>query len=455
MRLVKAYVGTKTADTQEKAWQMMKLMETDFGDKMIVSLLKIELLSEAQSIDTAEFYNVLLRMIRTVVLNDTNFKTIMHHIHKLKDHSSVTACKALEDLIDIRLFREENQSWIEKAVITRIWIGTNNSFSENVREEMQELFDTVEQNSKMRLSAPATHAAQTLLWKRVEAASSQEQHNVAEAWCRMCLHAIFEKAGAQNKAKVVRKIIQCALARQDYEAAREVHAKMPESGRNEPVTRYLMYKAGLRGGDEQFAAECLDHVCRSSAKDATLLYACVMEAQSAGDKRQAICALEKVLEKYEHSAPAEIHLPALLRSTARMLVSELTKDGGIDTSVLGQICNVFEGACAQAKAFRTRPSTPAKELFTTVEIEWFSKNAYNIALKYCAEMPPGLLVRLLSCCAELIKLLRDKTRPNANSDLCLRLVFCEFLAACAYTTLARAEDNTEQSVSRAYGQHDR
>lgn len=61
------------------------------------------------------------------------------------------------------------------------------------------------------------------------------------------------------------------------------------------------------------AAECLDLVCRSSAKDATLLYACVMEAQSAGDKRQAISALERVLEKYDYSAPAGIHLPALLR----------------------------------------------------------------------------------------------------------------------------------------------
>jgi hypothetical protein len=38
-----------------------------------------------------------------------------------------------------------------------------------------------------------------------------------------------------------------------------------------------------------------------------------MEAQSAGDKRQAISALERVLEKYDHSAPAGIHLPALLR----------------------------------------------------------------------------------------------------------------------------------------------
>jgi hypothetical protein len=136
--------------------------------------------------------------------------------------SNVTACKALDDLIDIRLFREENQTWIEKAVITRIWVGTTKSASENAVEQLQELFDTVAQNSKLSLSAPATHAAQTvscliissyelsltvglqLLWKGVEAASSQEQHGVAEAWCRICLHPIFDKAGAQNKAKVAR-----------------------------------------------------------------------------------------------------------------------------------------------------------------------------------------------------------------------------------------------------------
>jgi hypothetical protein len=61
------------------------------------------------------------------------------------------------------------------------------------------------------------------------------------------------------------------------------------------------------------ASDCLDVVCRQSAKDATLLYACVIEAQSVGDKRQAIAALEKVLDKYNYSAPTGIQLPALLR----------------------------------------------------------------------------------------------------------------------------------------------
>jgi hypothetical protein len=60
-----------------------------------------------------------------------------------------------------------------------------------------------------------------------------------------------------------RKMIQCALSRQDYEAAREVHAKMSDSSRDEPVTRYLMYKAGLRSGDAEFGESRLHVVSRT------------------------------------------------------------------------------------------------------------------------------------------------------------------------------------------------
>lgn len=67
---------------------------------------------------------------------------------------------------------------------------------------------------------------------------------------------------------------------------------------------------------DDVATECLDHICRSSAKDMTLLYACVMEAQRAGNKRQAINALRKALDKYEHGATTGVHLPALLRSVS-------------------------------------------------------------------------------------------------------------------------------------------
>ena len=103
-----------------------------------------------------------------------------------------------------RLFREENGVWIEKAVITRTWLSTSDVHAENALERLQQMFDIVLQESKFSLSAPATHAAQTLLWKKVEEITAQEQHNTAEAWCRLCLHSLFEKAGAQNKVKIIR-----------------------------------------------------------------------------------------------------------------------------------------------------------------------------------------------------------------------------------------------------------
>ncbi len=86
----------------------------------------------------------------------------MHHIHKLKDYSQATACKVLDDLIDIRLFREENQIWVEKVVITRIWVAVSSTAGNKVVESLNDLFDIVLQNLKTSFTAPATHAAQTV-----------------------------------------------------------------------------------------------------------------------------------------------------------------------------------------------------------------------------------------------------------------------------------------------------
>lgn len=102
-------------------------------------------------------------------------------------------------------------------------------------------------------------------------------------------------------------------------------------------------------------------MCRKSSKDATLLYACVLEAQSAGDKRQTIIALQKVLNKYDYNAPPGVHLPALLRQVpllavlnsdynanglrclARALTAELVKDDKLCPTTVEDLCRLFEG----------------------------------------------------------------------------------------------------------------
>lgn len=54
---VQAHMELKLTDATDRAWQLVKLMEADYGDKMVVSLLKIELLSAAEHIDEAEYYH--------------------------------------------------------------------------------------------------------------------------------------------------------------------------------------------------------------------------------------------------------------------------------------------------------------------------------------------------------------------------------------------------------------
>lgn len=123
---------------------------------------------------------------------------------------------------------------------------------------------------------------------------------------------------------------------------------MDEAIRNDPQTQFLMYKLAVRSGDVDAAQECLAKVYESSAEDANLLYACVLDAQEMGDKRLILDALQRVLQKCEYKAPATVHLPALLRLTIRLAanVLEESQDGTSNhdpISLVEQLCQLFEG----------------------------------------------------------------------------------------------------------------
>ena len=84
---VQAHMKLGTTEAIGRAWHLVKLMDTDYCDKMVVSLLKIELLSIAEHVDEAEYYNG-KRMIdidiftdqRSSRSNDSNHRTQRHHL---------------------------------------------------------------------------------------------------------------------------------------------------------------------------------------------------------------------------------------------------------------------------------------------------------------------------------------------------------------------------------------
>lgn len=220
---------------------------------------------------------------------------------------------------------------------------------------------------------------------------------------------------------------------------------MPESQRDSAQTRHLMYRAALQSGDSELATECLDIVCSSSGKDATLLYACVLEAQQASDKRQVLFALQKVLERYDYNAPKGVHLPALLRCAARLLKAEIAGQDIPSDQAMADLCKVFEGAAAQVRKLKGQSSTKAQD-FNRIEIEWFSRNSYNLALEFCSTAHPQFLARLSTSCIQLVEALEADATPSEKQNLSLRRVLCEFLSMSASVVLARSEDSIEESL---------
>lgn len=122
---------------------------------------------------------------------------------------------------------------------------------------------------------------------------------------------------------------------------------MSDTARNEPMTRFLMYKISIRGGDSDLAAECLQAIYSTtkSTHDLTLLYACVLDAQQVGDKTEALAGLQLVLENSHFSSQTAVHLPSLLRLTISLMVALLEENPGGDQPALptiDRLCTAFE-----------------------------------------------------------------------------------------------------------------
>lgn len=82
-------------------------------------------------------------------------------------------------------------------------------------------------------------------------------------------------------------------------------------------------------------------------------------------------------------------------------------------------------------------------LYNTNELEWFSKNSYNLALKYTSTWNPRHVLRMLHCCTIFIDLHKFEISEERAADLSLRRIFCDYLAVVLLVGLARGGDNIE------------
>jgi hypothetical protein len=367
----------------------------------------------------------------------------MHSICKVKRVSLDSALAAIEQLVNTRLLpdldavmdNEVVKTWLEKAVITYTGFSTalTGLLSPDVPQRMSTLFDNIVQQASDLLSPRAAHAMQALIWR----ASNDAHGSHTEVWFDTLQHSLFVSVGASNKALISRKLMATALRRGELDTARAAFYGLPGSSQNEGMTRYLAYKLALRSNDMQLAAECLGSLAKHVDKEPRYLYACVLEAQQSGNRAMAVAAFQVLVNQ----PPNGVQLPTLLRCTVKLLVEELDTLNRPLSEITSELVHLFDIASAKTKMFRR-----GTEEQWRAEIQWWSKNAFNIALRLCTEMPPDHLVRLVRACIQFLECYPDDGGLMHQDDLIQRKQICHFICASAFTVLARATDDRPQQL---------
>ncbi|RPA87005.1 SPO22-domain-containing protein [Ascobolus immersus RN42] len=445
--LGKAYITRKTNDDIEKAGELIDVMMDDWPMRIVVYLQRMDWI-EASGKGSGEYAKVLKKTIAVVQITDTSLKTIIGKIHSLSQKSNKLACECLDDLILRRITNLDRDEWIEQTFVTRLWITVKDSA--NVEDEvlvgLKELLDGLERQITHNLSPKTTHCAQALLWKVSEAANIQRKYDSSLKWCKLALHNVFSKAGENNLTKIARRVILCSIETGNYDEAKTTFDAMSQAGKDNPTTRYLAFKLAIRTGDTALAEESLRKIYDTVGKDYTALYACVLDAQQVGEKKHAHDALRYVLQKVEETDPESNNVPILYRCNIALSMTELdtTKEPSQNTKAVGDLTVAFENAAKKADECRHRKVRKSSEVvFTVLELDWFSRNAYNLALRSIEEWCERTSLRLLSTCLKFISAYPADQDTGSKVENGIRLLFCRYLSACLSAELARREDNIE------------
>ncbi|RMY32279.1 hypothetical protein D0866_06719 [Hortaea werneckii] len=393
------------AGSRFTATNIIEDLETSHGmsNRVALALMRLRLLVNSNPVDVEQLNLGLERVIRLTILTEKGFKTI------------------------------------ERTVVTYSLFATtsNDIDAAEAIDCFHDLLEVLYRHMKAPLSAKATHATQTLIWKNADRHGSQ----AAENWLTLLQHPMFDSAGLLNKAKIWRKAIISALARTDVTAARETYYSMPPACQNEDMSRYLAFKIALRSGDNELADESLHALSKHADKDSSCFYACILEAEQARSRHLAVLGLQGLLDKQLHGT----HLPSLLRCTVRLMMKELESAESRTNEAAEEIVSLFERARDNIKVLRQGTEDQWR-----VEIQWWSKTAYNLALKLCDTIHPELLVRLLTVCVRFLDCYPNDGGAMHAEDVLRRKSSCHFLSACGLIVLARSANNDHEYGRRMY-----
>lgn len=158
--MARALLYHDTDDSHTRARNIVRELGIDCGDRLVILILKLDILATDASHSTQDYCDILHKIVRLVQLTEANVKTVLYYMHKLRSRSPLMAHRVLFTFLSERLLGAEETKWIEKALIIIIWNCTNSTDFLNAMTSLSEVFDTLNDGAIQALSPYTTHAAQ-------------------------------------------------------------------------------------------------------------------------------------------------------------------------------------------------------------------------------------------------------------------------------------------------------
>lgn len=211
-------------------------------------------------------------------------------------------------------------------------------------------------------------------------------------------------------------MIKCFLDLSDFVGAAQTIESMSTS-RSDRLTQFLSYGLAIRDKDirasthpnsssaspfDRFTAQFfLNSLRYAHSDDGQFLLAAIGEAMNQDAKFSILSLLRPFLDEDEDGyclLPA-VHVPALLRLTACILISasEQVTDDKDETTVM--ICAIFRAAAVSAHNAQNEPTIEQK--FRPEDSKWFERAGYRLALKKLHTWPLKYTIDLLHWVCEV------------------------------------------------------
>lgn len=150
-----------------------------------------------------------------------------------------------------------------------------------------------------------------------------------------------------NQGRFGRKLIICATRRGDMDTVKGTFQSMSETVQNDPMTRFLMFKASLESWDHELGRESINYLAKGSVdgRSQDMLYACMREAQNVGDRICTLVALKAVVDTFEFSPSTAAGFLSLLRCIVRLVHMIEGQEGRApveESSFEEDVCYIFE-----------------------------------------------------------------------------------------------------------------